>query len=109
VGAFVRRLNDPGLIIRRIDRDGAIGRGGISGEAARKRLLSLARAAAVDRFSPHDGRRTYCSLLLGSGADLAVVARLMGHGSIQVTAGYDRRGEIAEIEAVGLFRLPYGV
>jgi integrase/recombinase XerD len=107
LGDLIRRLSDPGPVIRRVSKQDGLERGGISGEAVRKRLIRLCHLAGVDRITPHDCRRTFCGALLDAGADLAVVARLMGHGSIQVTAGYDRRGTLAEIEAANLFRLPY--
>ena len=107
LGELIRRLSDPGPVIRRVSKKDRLERGGISGEAVRKRLIRLCQLAGVDRITPHDCRRTFCGALLDAGADLAVVARLMGHGSVQVTAGYDRRGTLAEIEAANLFRLPY--
>lgn len=96
-----------GFLIRRVNKGGHISALGITGEAVRRRLLVLAARAGIDSFRPHDARRSYASGLLDSGADLAVVARLLGHASVQVTAGYDRRGARAESEAAGLVRLPY--
>ena len=96
-----------GPLIRRVDKGGNVSELGMTGESVRRRLLVLAARAGIDPFRPHDARRSYASGLLDSGADLAVVARLLGHASVQVTAGYDRRGERAESEAAGLVRLPY--
>lgn len=108
ISEWIKRLKEPGPIVRRLEKSGKITMSAISGEGLRKRLLLLAKRAGIDPFSPHDCRRTYCSGLLAGGADLAVVSRLLGHSTTAVTANYDRRGEIAEIEAASLFRLPYG-
>jgi integrase len=94
-------------LLRSVDKGGRVGGRRLTGEAIRRRLLVLCKRSGVDTFTPHDGRRSYASGLLDSGADLAVVARLLGHSSVQVTAGYDRRGARAESEAAGLVRLPY--
>jgi len=64
----------------------------------------LVERAALEAVSPHDLRRSYCTHMLEAGADVATVARLMGHASPQVTMRYDRRGERAKEQAAE--RLP---
>jgi integrase len=95
-----------GTLIRQVNKGGAISSKGMTGEAIRRRCVAICKRAGVDTFRPHDARRSFASGLLDAGADLSVVARLLGHASVQVTVGYDRRGERAEIEAAGLVRLP---
>lgn len=51
----------------------------------------VARAAGVEKFSPHDLRRTFCTEMLAADVDLPTVQRFMGHASPDTTAGYDRR------------------
>ena len=95
-----------GLFIRQVGKGGRVSDRGISGEAVRRRILVLCRRADVSAFRPHDARRSYASNLLDLGVDLAVVSRLLGHASVQVTAGYDRRDERAETDAAALVLLP---
>jgi integrase/recombinase XerD len=98
---------DSGKLLRAVNKGDAVQTNGMTGEAIRRRLLTLCKRAGVKTFRPHDARRSYASALLDSGVDLAVVARLLGHASVLVTAGYDRRGARAEVEAAALVRFPY--
>ncbi len=96
----------PGPLLCSVTRGGRLSGRALSGEAVRQRLATLAARAGVGCVRPHDARRSFASDLLDRGVDLAVVARLLGHASIQVTAGYDRRGEVAARDAADLVSLP---
>jgi integrase len=70
-------------------------------------LKSRAKRAGVKKFSPHDLRRTFVGDLLDAGVDIAIVARMAGHASVNTTARYDRRPERAKQEAAKLLEVPY--
>ena len=70
-------------------------------------LKSRAKRAGVKKFSPHDLRRTFVGDLLDVGVDIAIVARMAGHASVNTTARYDRRPERAKQEAAKLLEVPY--
>ncbi len=49
-------------------------------------------ALGVQHFTPHDLRRTAASLMAGMGIPRIVIARILNHSEIGVTAIYDRYG-----------------
>jgi integrase/recombinase XerD len=51
------------------------------------------KVAGIERFRPHDARRTYIGESLDAGTDLATCAELVGHADVRVTASYDHRGK----------------
>ena len=51
-----------------------------------KRFAELCDQAGVRRVRLHDLRQGRASLLLAAGVDIAVVSKIMGHGSISITA-----------------------
>jgi integrase len=55
----------------------------------------------------HDFRRTVTGDLLDNGGDIASVASLLGHASVNTTAHYDRRRQRARIAAAQLVSVPY--
>lgn len=53
----------------------------------------LARILHRISATSHDLRRTYASVALDNGVDLATVQRVLGHADPRTTASYDRRAE----------------
>jgi integrase/recombinase XerD len=79
----------------------------LSDRAIADRLERRALRAGVPPFTPHDLRRTYASAALDAGADLAIVADLLGHANVATTRRYDRRPARARRRAAALVKLPF--
>jgi integrase/recombinase XerD len=71
-------------------------------------VMRLAKQAEVAGIRPHDFRRTFISVLLDEGRDLAVVSKLVGHASVETTSRYDRRSERAGRKAVEALGVMWG-
>jgi len=99
---------EPGPIFCRINKAGRIfPEGALSTTAMHKIITKRAAEAGVRDITPHDFRRTYAGELLDAGQDIATVAALLGHASVQTTARYDRRGERAKEAAAACISVPY--
>lgn len=75
-------------------RAGRLSRSGITLVVER-----FCRVTGIQRFTPHDLRRTFGTNLIKNG-DISMAQGLMGHVSIDTTAIYDKRNEDAEAAAV---------
>jgi site-specific recombinase XerD len=98
---------EPGPLLNPVDSIGRIRIRRLSDQVMYQICKRLAESASIDRFSPHDLRRTFAGDMLDAGADVAVLQRLMGHSSVVTTVGYDRRPTAAIECAAGLTALPY--
>jgi len=96
-----------GALFNRIDKVGRIGREGLTTTAIHKILARRAKEAGIKNVTMHDFRRTVTGDLLDKGADIASVASLLGHASVNTTARYDRRGQRTRIAAAQLVSVPY--
>jgi len=89
-------------------KSGIIKHGGmLSTQAVAFMLLRRGKEAGIDKFSPHDLRRTFVSHLLNAGASLNVVAGMAGHANVNTTSRYDMRGEEVKAKASELLHVPY--
>jgi integrase len=81
--------------------------GKLTNQAIYTILAKRGNQAGVKHFRPHDLRRTFVCSLLDSGADIATVAKMAGHASVNTTARYDRRPEETKRKAASLLHIPY--
>ena len=101
------RGDEPGSLFWPINKGGKMTNRKMTTQAIYNLLEKRAGQSGVKEFSPHDLRRTFVSDLLDAGADIATVAKMAGHASVQTTARYDRRPEEAKQKAAGLLHVPY--
>jgi len=102
------RGDDPGPLFYSGRKGGTLNRcEPITAQAIRDIIAKRARQAGVDRLSPHDLRRSFGTSMLDAGVDIATVANMMGHASIETTRRYDRRGEVAKQKAARTLHVPY--
>jgi integrase len=66
------------------------------------------RAAGIERFRPHDARRSLIGYLLDGNVDITTVADLVGHTDIRTTRAYDHRPALRMAEAVESLPSLYG-
>ena len=101
------RGGEPGAMFCPVNKGGKMDLRRMTNQAIYNALAKRGQLAKVANFSPHDLRRTFISDLLDAGADIATVAKLAGHASVNTTQRYDRRPEAAKAKAAGLLHLPY--
>jgi site-specific recombinase XerD len=101
------RGEEPGALLCPVNKAGQVENRPLSPHAIYHALRRRAREAGIKPVSPHDLRRTFATVLLTEGSDLAVVQRLLGHASIETTARYDHRGEEAKRRAGLKMHLPF--
>lgn len=101
------RGSEPGPMFWPMRKGGELLRRRMSTQSIYHILAVRAAQARVVNISPHDMRRSFASDLLDAGADLSVVAGLMGHASTDTTRQYDKRGDTAKRQAASLLHVPY--
>jgi len=100
------RGRKPGPLLCHVRKGGIVELRPLCADAVLKILNRRSKLAGVDKFSPHDFRRTFCSDLLDAGVDIATVQKLAGHSSPSVTSKYDRREEETKRKAVQKLSIP---
>lgn len=96
----------PGPLYVAITRHGTLRTGRLAAASVGTILQKRAREAGIGHVASHDMRRSTLTHLLDDGVDLALVAQVAGHRSVQSTATYDRRGETAKATAVARLKMP---
>ena len=108
---YIRRWLDvrggaAGPLFNPVRQNGEIPVKRLGGESITYILKRRQEQAEVERFSPHDVRRSTVTALLEAGADVFTVQRLAGHADASTTARYDRRGESAKRKAAECLEIP---
>jgi integrase len=98
---------DYGPLFSPILKNGRIMRRRLSAQAIYDMVKKRADQAGVKDFSPHDFRRTFVGDLLDRGVDIATVANIAGHASVDTTRRYDRRPEETKKRAAEKLHFPY--
>lgn len=94
------RGDDPGPLLVSFDRWAGLQLGkGIDSQVIYTVCDELATRAKVEKFSPHDMRRSFISGFLDASGDLSMAASLAGHSSVTTTQIYDRRGDATKAKA----------
>lgn len=64
--------------------------GALSSQMVYLTVKGYVKAAGLVGVSPHILRHTFATLLVRNGADVGVVAKMLGHTDLKVTQGYVR-------------------
>lgn len=100
-------IDTDGPIFVPVLKNGKIQYGGLVSQSVYDMLKKRALQAGVKNFSPHDLRRTFVSDMLERGVDIATVADIAGHSSVNTTRRYDRRPEETKRKAADRLFFPY--
>ncbi len=103
---FEERTRTKGPLFCHVSKIGTVSIQGISDNLVYRVTEKRRQLAGIRSFTPHDLRRSYISDLLDKNVDIAIIARQVGHSSIQTTARYDRRGERAQKRAAEQLDVP---
>jgi len=99
--------DDPGPLFTPILKNGKIKRRGMTDQSIYDMIKRRGMQAGVREFSPHDLRRTFVGDMLDRGVDIATVANIAGHASVDTTRRYDRRPEETKKKAAEKLHFPY--
>ena len=96
----------PGPLFNRIIKNDEIQDKGLTSQAIYSILKERGLKSNLEKFTPHDLRRTYATWLLEGGENLEVVRDMMRHSSIQTTQKYRivKRSDLHK--AVAKLKLP---
>jgi site-specific recombinase XerD len=103
----LRGGNANSLFTQVTQRGSVLPESSLSTTAMHKILGKRSAEAGVKDIGWHDFRRTNASKLLDTGEDIATVAALLGHASVNTTKRYDRRPAEARRKASRKISVPY--
>jgi integrase len=101
------RGDSAGALFIPIQKNGKLVSRRLNAQTVYDMLKRRAVQAGVRDFSPHDLRRTFVGDMLDSGVDIATVANIAGHASIDTTRRYDRRPDETKKRAAEKLHFPY--
>lgn len=101
---IVRKTTDNALFVR-FYRNKKTQGGRLSVDGVHQIISGLHNKIGCERFTTHDLRRTFATLMLDNDADKFAVKRLMGHSSLNTLDIYDRRSDLINETAIKL--LPF--
>lgn len=81
-----------GPLFTRIRRFGDVTSERLTDQAVYFILSTRGLAAGIEKFAPHDMRRTFASAMFSNDEDILTVRDAMGHASVTTTQIYDHRG-----------------
>ncbi|WP_157671934.1 site-specific integrase [Cellvibrio sp. PSBB006] len=82
-----------GPLFCKITKNGEVIGNRLSPSGLNYTLYILQQLSGVEKFTPHDLRRTFITQLLEKGIDLNTVRQLAGHSDVSTTVTYDKRDE----------------
>lgn len=79
------------VLFSKIIKSGKVTDSRLSSSGLDYMLTSLQALSGVEKFTPHDLRRTFITQLLEKGVDINTVRQLAGHSDVSTTTRYDKR------------------
>ena len=104
---LIVRGSSGGTLFLPIQKGGKITERRMNAQSIYDMLKKRGMQASVKAFTPHDLRRTFVGDMLERGVDIAIVASIAGHTSVDTTRRYDRRPEAIKKNAADKLHFPY--
>lgn len=102
----VAPTDSPPRPVLRPVRRGVVGAGEFGCNSIEEACVRLARRSCIDRFTPHDLRRTFATNLEAAGVPISIIQAQMGHANVATTLRYMRADAIAVEAAAQKVSLP---
>ena len=105
---LARRGAEDGPLFGTVYKSGKLGKMGLSANAIYNLLAKRIKEAGIANASPHDLRRSLVGDMLVAGVDITLVAKFVGHSSVNTTMRYDRRTDEDKERAADMIHFPFG-